>query len=138
MRVLLDTNIVLDFLLDREPYMDDAERIIGLSENKTIQAYITANSVTDLFYIMRKHPDQEKCRQAVLNLLAIVGVAGINRNDILSAIAMGFKDFEDALQTRCAKKIKAEYIITRNDKDFEDKSIKTITPHEFILRLDAN
>lgn len=138
MIVLLDTNIVLDFLLAREPFVDDAEQIIALSEKKQIQAYVTANSITDLFYIMRKHSDQEKCRLAISNLLyVVVDIVSITRNDILKAIALNFEDFEDALQTQCAKKIKAEYIITRNEKDFQDKSVKVVSPQEFLKKIEA-
>lgn len=136
MIVLLDINIVLDFLLAREPFADDAEQMIEFSEKKQIQAYITANSVTDLFYIMRKHPDQEKCKQAISNLLTIIDIVSITRSDILKSIDLNFKDFEDALQTQCAKKIKAEYIITRNSKDFEDKSVKVITPKDFLNKIE--
>lgn len=134
MIVLLDTNIILDFLLDREPFAGDAEQIIALSEKNQIQAYVTANSITDLFYIARKHSEQEKSRLAISNLLRIIDIVSITRNDILKAMALNFKDFEDALQTQCAKKIKAEYIITRNGKDFQDKSVKVVSPKEFLKK----
>ena len=85
---------------------------------------------------MRKYPDQEKCKLAISNLLTIIDIVSVNRIDILKAIALNFKDFEDALQTQCAKKIKADYIVTRNCKDFMDKSVKTITSQEFLKKVE--
>lgn len=133
MKVLLDTNIILDVILQREPFFKPAVEILRLSDSGKIEAYITSNSITDIFYILRKFFDkiEDRCK-AVRYILQIVDVASVTKSDIFKSLDQDFTDFEDALQTQCAKKIKAEFIITRNVKDFRDGTVDVITPDEFV------
>jgi predicted nucleic acid-binding protein len=133
MKVLIDTNIIIDVLAKREPFLTDSAQILRLSEGEQVDAFITANSVTDIIYILRKHiSDQDILKFTVQNLFAIIDVVDVLKVDILKAFELNFKDFEDALQARCAKRIKADYIITRNPSDFKQSSVPALTPAEFL------
>jgi predicted nucleic acid-binding protein len=135
MIVLLDTNIILDVILKRDPYINDAVRILSLSDSKEIDSFITANSVTDIYYIIRKSFDSvEDRKNAIKFILNIVSIVSVTETDVLKALDFDFSDFEDALQTQCALKMKANFIITRNVKDFKHKGITAITPKDFLLK----
>jgi predicted nucleic acid-binding protein len=130
---LIDTNIIIDVLAKREPFLTDSARILRLSEEKEIESFITANSVTDIIYILRKYlPEQAVLKFTVQSLLTIIDVADVLKTDILKAFELDFNDFEDALQARCAKRIKADYIITHNPSDFDQSPIPALTPEEFL------
>jgi predicted nucleic acid-binding protein len=133
MKVLLDTNIILDVILQRQPYFEDAIEILRLSDMGDIDSFITANSITDVFYVLRKYFDNKQDRQnAVIYVLNMIDIVSVTRTDIFKAFELVYTDFEDAIQTQCAKKIKADFIITRNEKDFKDKSIQAISPSNFL------
>ena len=133
MKILLDTNIILDVILQREPFFQSSVEILRLSDIKKVQACITSNSITDIFYVLRKffanHDDRKK---AVKYILQMVEIISTTKTDIIKSFDIDCTDYEDALQTQCAKKIKADYIITRNVKDFKDKSVAAISPDTFL------
>jgi predicted nucleic acid-binding protein len=133
MKVLLDTNIILDVILRRQPFYISALEILKLSDSGKIESVITSNSITDIFYVLRKYFDNIEDREkAVKYLLQIIDVVSVTKTDIFKSFELKYTDFEDALQTQCAKKAKADYIITRNEKDFKDKSVKVISPEKFV------
>ncbi|MGE5582141.1 MAG: PIN domain-containing protein [Bacillota bacterium] len=137
MKVLIDTNIIIDVLAKREPFHATSAQILRLSETGRITAFISANSVTDIVYILRKYiPDKTVLTSIIQNLLSIVDVADILKTDILRAFELDFTDYEDALQARCAKRIKANYIITRNPPDFANSPVPALTPESFLKELD--
>jgi predicted nucleic acid-binding protein len=132
MRVLVDTNIILDVLLQREPLLAASSRIMGLSERREVDAFITATSATDLFYIMRKEMDKEQAKEALEKIIRIIGIVSVTRSDLIKALALEFSDFEDALQAQCAVKLKADLIVTRNVKDFRTSPVPAVTPEKFL------
>lgn len=133
MKVLLDTNIILDVILQRQPYFEESIEILKLSDMGEINSFITSNSITDVFYVLRKYFDNTQDRQnAVIYVLNMIDIASVTRTDVFKALELEYTDFEDAIQTQCAKKIKANFIITRNEKDFKDKSIQAISPSSFL------
>jgi len=132
MKALIDTNIVLDILLAREPFLESAMKIIQMVDNGKMQVYVTANSITDIIYISRKHRTLEELQRLILDLLDRVDVIGVDRDDIISAFKLGFNDFEDALQSACSEKAQMEYIITRNKKDFSCSNVTVIDLSEFL------
>ncbi|MCL6613686.1 MAG: PIN domain-containing protein [Firmicutes bacterium] len=136
MKILIDTNIVIDVLAKREPFHVTSAQILRLSETGKITAFITANSVTDIVYILRKYiPDKSILTLTIQNLLSIVDVADILKTDVLRAFELDFSDYEDALQARCARRIKANYIVTRNPSDFANSSVPALTPESFLKEL---
>ena len=133
MRVLIDTNILLDALLGREPHFDNADKIIKLCADKKIDGFMAAHSIPNIFYILRKDMSEESRREVLLNLCVILMVASIDFNKIISALQnKDFSDLEDCLQSICAKDVKANYIITRNIKDFTNSEILAILPEDFL------
>jgi len=132
MKILIDTNVILDFLLERAPFYEDSVKLMRIIDKGDIQAYITANSITDIIYIARKKYTLDEIRRAILCLLEIVNIIGIDRDDIMLAFELGFDDFEDALQSACSVKAELDNIITRNKKDFLNSKIPAINLIDFL------
>ena len=136
MNVMVDTNVVLDDILDRLPNTENAREISRLVTDEYVNGYLTANSITDIFYIVSKYRDEDIARKTVKNLLLSFGVVGVDGKDCQVAIDMSMRDFEDALAVVCAEKESLDYIIT-NDNNFlneTDFSISTINPADFLLQ----
>jgi predicted nucleic acid-binding protein len=133
MKILIDTNVIIDVLAKREPFQAMSAQILRLSETGKVMAFISANSVTDIVYILRKYiVDKSVLTLTIQNLLSIVDVADILKTDIFRAFELNFTDYEDALQARCAKRLKANFIVTRNPADFVNSSVPALTPEAFL------
>ena len=130
MRVLLDTNIVIDSFFAREPYNEDSDMIFDLVADKIIAGYITASSITDIYYLLRKKFNDADSRNKIRMLLKIFRVTKVTKTDCLAALDSLIPAFEDALVSVCADNANSDYIITR-DIDFL-KVPKTISPNEFV------
>ncbi len=136
MTVLLDTNILIDFIAQREYYFDNASKIISLCVNDKIKGCIAAHSVMNTFYITRKDFSIDERRKILSGLCKILTVVGIDYNKISNALNNeNFSDIEDCLQMECAKEFSANYIITRNIDDFVNSEIKPILPDDFLLLM---
>ena len=136
MRFLLDTNIVVDIISKREGY-EDSLQILKYCEINRAKGFVSAATVTDVMYILRKHIAPEAVRDAVQTLLFIIDVADVLKSDIQSAFLSDMKDFEDAVQSSCAGRIKADYIVTRNIKDYKKSTVPAISPAEALKLLKA-
>lgn len=135
MVLLIDANIVLDYLLRRAPFYNDAKKIMNICCEPEIKGCIALHTVTTLWYILRKFSDKQR-RIAVFSICNILEVTGTSHDEVINALEMSeFKDFEDCIQTKCAKTAKADYIITRNADDFVFSEIPAITPKEFIEKI---
>ena len=135
MKVLIDTNVILDVLCNRADFVEDATKIFKLCEVNKVDGYISALSVPNIVYIMRKELDSEKTADILEKLSLIFKIADLKGSDIIKAAKVGFNDYEDALQSVCALRIKADYIITRNIKDFAKSKVTAIKPSEFLERV---
>ena len=134
--VLIDTNIFIDVLQDRIPFTDNSQAVIGLVTQKKIKGAVAAHSITNLWYILRKTHSDEERRNYLLSLFEIFDVISIDKNRLVAALEnSNFRDFEDCLQDECASDINADYLITRNTKDFKGSMVKAITPEEFLEKL---
>jgi len=137
-KVLLDTNVVLDFLLKREPNYEDAQTIIRKIVNGNVQGYITASMATDIFYLLQKTNGKIFALNSLADLLIILDVLTVYRDDIYSAFCLGWNDFEDALQTHVAVRSGMDAIVTRNIKDYEKaKNVDIVSPHDFLRYLNT-
>ena len=132
MKALLDTNVVLDVLLERQPYYSNSSKIFISAGNQNIQLFITSTIVTDLYYIVSKILSKNKAKEFLSNLLDIVDICGVNKRTIIEVMNSEFADLEDAVQYFSAKFEEIDIIITRNKKDFKHFKIKVLTPTEFI------
>ena len=132
-KVMLDTNVVLDVLLAREPFADVSRQIFQLCEEGKLQGIVTASCITDIYYIVRKHSKDADLAYRVLGkLFDVVKVCDTTGADILSAYQQKPKDFEDCVVATCALRIGCGCIITRNPADFDTAKLPPMTPTEFI------
>ncbi len=134
MRILLDTNVILDLFLDRVPFADAAATIWLAHEREQITAYIAAITPINLFYIARKLRDEQTARQAVVELLAVLPVCLIDQGVLNSALSLPFRDYEDAVHHAAASGAALEAIITRNVKDYSAATLPIFTPKEFVQK----
>ena len=140
MKVLIDTNIIMDYLSNRQPFFDMADKIIDLCSNDDrVQSYLAAHTITNIFYLLRKHFSIDKRREVILDLFEAFHIVPIDEEKLFNALQnREFKDFEDCLQVECAKSIKVDYIITRDAKDFANSEILFLTPEEFCSKFEEN
>ena len=139
MKVLVDTNVVLDVLLKQAPFYNDSFVIFQLADSKRISGVLAAISLTNIFYLLRKAKiDSAEVYQIMDKLAALFTVAPIVETTIAGALALRWKDFEDAVQFIAAKESKVEFIITRNKADYKTSEIPCMTPTEFIFYLKEN
>ena len=132
LNILIDTNVVLDFILHRQPFYSAAENIIETANLKIISAYVSASSVTDVYYLVRRElRDRNLALQLLKNFLKIVKVAAVSEKEIESALNLSWRDFEDAVQYSVAKSNEMDYIITRNIEDFSGSEVSVVTPEDF-------
>lgn len=135
MRVLIDTNIILDVLLDRAPFSEPASQLISRIERSEITGYLCATTVTTIHYLLNKHLDKKQSANAIHSLMTLFEIAPVNRVVIENAIASSFDDFEDAVLAAAAKYAGAHALITRNIKDYKYAAIPVHTPAEFLVML---
>ena len=135
MKILIDTNIVLDVLANREGFAESAAQLFKLCEIGQLQGYVYALSIANIVYILRKELDRSQIEDAIGKLGAIFSIADMRAEDLKKAAALPIRDYEDALQCVCAGRIKADFIITRNLKDFQGSKVMAIKPGELIERL---
>ena len=138
MTVLLDTNVIMDALQERQPFDVEAKEILLRAQNGEFTCYFTANAVTDIFYLYSKARDLKSARQVLNFLLATYKIVSVTHEDCTNAMSIPIEDFEDALVSACAKKAEADYIISRDDKYLREKSpVKVIEPKDFLKILMA-
>lgn len=136
MKIMCDTNIIIDVLLEREPFVEDSCKVLSLCEDHLIHGFVSASSVTDVYYLVRKYTHStDLAYKAVGKLLEIVKVGSVTNNDVLTAFQQKAKDFEDCLVATCAKSIRCDCIVTRNKKDFEEFDVPVLTPAELLRQL---
>lgn len=137
MRVLVDTNIVLDFLLQREPFFQDADLLFQAIDAGQVVGYVTATTLTDIFYISRKHTRSiEQARQAISETLTVMVICPVNRAVLEAAFRSGLADFEDAVQIFCAVEQGLDAILTRDAKGFLSSSIPVLSIQELLQQLE--
>ncbi|MBD2312241.1 PIN domain-containing protein [Desertifilum sp. FACHB-1129] len=136
MKVLVDTNIILDFLLERELFLQEAKLLFQAINSSQIKGYVTATTLTDIFYIARRHTQSlERARQSVVFILSSLEVCPIDRTVLELALTSTTPDFEDALQVSCALAQGLDAIVTRDAK-FPANSIQVLSIHELMQKLE--
>jgi len=131
-RVLIDTNIILDIALKRSPYFDASSKIFYFIDQRIIAGYVTASTITDIYYISKKETNNQLAVEFISNLLDIVDILGVDKDIIIMALQSDIKDFEDAVQASAAAFNEIQIIITRNKQDFKNSDLDIYTPAEFI------
>ena len=131
-KVFIDTDIVLDVALAREPFFSASKIILAMAENNIIIGNISSNCIANIYYILKKSGGDNKARKFILNIVKYITVITIDHQNVLEALKSKFSDFEDALQHSSAVENRCEYIITRNIEDYKNSKIKVLLPEEFI------
>lgn len=135
MKVLIDTNVILDVLCNRSEFVEDSSRVWKYCEVNQIEGYISALSVPNIVYILRKELTPQKTQQLIQQILMIFEVIDLKSFDLKNAAEMLSSDFEDAVQMCCANRIKADYIVTRNIRNFKESKVPALKPSEFLERM---
>lgn len=134
-RVLVDTDVVLDVATGRAPFVAESKPVLALLEKRRALGYVSAHSVTTMFYILRKLGGADRARDFLADLLTILSVATEGHNDIVQALEADFLDFEDAVQHQCARSNGCDAIVTRNVDDYRASRVAVYTPREFVATL---
>jgi predicted nucleic acid-binding protein len=130
LKILLDTNIVLDLLMDRMPFSDAAAELFSKVEDGTIIGYLCGTTITTVYYLATKTVGAARAQEEIYKLLTLFEVAPVNRHVLESALSAGFDDFEDAVIHEAACHVGAEAIVTRNQKDFKKSRISVYSSEE--------
>jgi len=136
LRLIVDTNVVLDVLLDRRPFVEPAARLFALIERSKIEASVCATTLTTVHYLLTQSLSREEGRRALQGLLELFEIAPVNRPVLEGALQSKIADFEDAVLEQAGRLVGAEAIITRNTKDFRKSSIKVLDPVELLLAVE--
>jgi predicted nucleic acid-binding protein len=136
MVIMLDTDVILDYLISRKPFTDTAERILRLCFDEKSKGYIAAHSITNIFYILRKRYSTTERKKMLLELCEFIEVDKKKKEQVIDALLNEeFSDIEDRLQVECARVVNADYVITRNIEDFSLSPIPAIQPTDFLTMI---
>jgi predicted nucleic acid-binding protein len=135
MRALIDTNILLDLILEREPFVNQAEALWEANRIGQFDGLISALSPATVFYVVRKAQQAEKALQAVADLLSAFEVCPLTADILRAALALSLRDYEDAVQLASGLASRADVIVTRDSADFADAPIPVLSPSDFLARL---
>jgi len=137
LRVLVDTNVVLDVLLDRRPFVKAAARVFALVEESRIEGFLCATTVTTIDYLLGQALAPSEARAALQRLLDLFEIAPVNRPVLEQALRSGITDFEDAVLEQSARVVSVDVIATRNLADFKKSSVKACDPLALLSTIDA-
>src|SRR3990172_1764976 len=133
--VLFDLNIILDVLQERIEFYEFSARLLARAETGVIQGWLAAHSATTLFYLIAKDKSPEHARVTITSLLQFLKIAPVDQSTIEQALNLPYQDFEDAVQMIAALRIRADYLLTRNVRDYQPAPLAVITPAELLAIL---
>lgn len=132
-KVLIDTDVLLDFFFDRKPYSEFSAGILNLCAEKEIKGYATPVIISNVYYLLRKTAKHDIIVEKIKQLLTIIDIVKMDKNVVLQALDSDFKDFEDALQNFSAiENGQIKIILTRNLKDFKKSELAILTPETYL------
>lgn len=132
MRVLFDTNVVLDVLLARQPFVNVASELFGLVEHSRIEGLLCATTITTVDYLLMQAMPRPDAHQALRKLLTLFEIAPVNRVVLEEALKSKLTDFEDAVLDQAGRLAGVEVVVTRNQKDFRHACLRVLGPDEFL------
>lgn len=135
MKVLVDTNVILDIVLERQPFVESAIQLLIAAQHNDITFFVTATTITDLYYITRKAKGRVIALSMITDLLQFAEIAGVDKAVILQALHSRLSDFEDAVQESAALQQTIDMLITRNATDFRNSVLEIHTPESFLRSL---
>jgi len=131
MKILIDTNVALDFLLHRKDYACALD-IFGMAEKKYITGYISASAITDIFFLAKGTLGKKPTKKAMKDMLQVFKPASVTDSHIYQALDLEWDDFEDSIQYIVGESFSADYIVTRNTRDYSSGSIPAVSPEDFL------
>jgi len=137
MRILLDSDVVFDFLLERQPFFQAARELMLRNPKGEFEGYISSITPVNVFYHGRKIVGAAKIRQGIADLLKLVSVCPITQASLIQALALPFADFEDAVQHASAAASDLEAIVTRNLNDYKNSTLPVFSPTDFLVKLES-
>ena len=136
MRFLIDTNVVLDVLLARDPFCDPAQRVLSLSQRDDVEEYVSASAITDIYYIARRQlKDRDLTKDLIKRLISVVSVAAVSEKEIETALNLPWPDFEDSVQYAVALLSDFDAIVTRDAIDYYDSKVRVMSPEQILSEL---
>jgi predicted nucleic acid-binding protein len=136
-KVLVDLNVLLDVLAAREPFLGAAASVWAAVETQLVEGLVAAHSLTTLHYLLARHTSRKQSRAAMEDLLRVFSVASVDEEVIRSALDLGWGDFEDGVQMAAAYLAGADYLVTRDPKDFSGGPVPVLQPEAFLALLDS-
>ena len=137
MKVLVDTNVIIDALAAREPFREDAEAILLLAAEEKMAGFVTGSSMTDIYYLIRRKLSHAEALDALRMLMHTLSVVSVGEDECFDAMQTGMGDFEDAVVAVCADRVRADFVVTR-DEEFARKGcvIPVVSPAEILNRME--
>ena len=136
MVILIDTNVILDAFIARQPFMENSKKVLRLCFEQECNGYVAAHSITNIFYILRKQFPSNERKKMLIELCEFIEVVGIQKKQVMDALVNeDFDDLEDRLQVECAMMVNAGFIVTRNIADFSTSPIPAILPDDFLKEI---
>lgn len=136
MRVLVDTDILIDIALNRQPFADDAAKLIDYLQLKPGMGFVAWHSISNFYYLARPKIGRLSTLHFIGDLLNFIEVAPTGTNELKQALSIDIKDFEDALQVAAALACKANYIATRNIKDYQSGPVEALLPQKALKKME--
>ena len=137
MRVIVDTNVVLDVLLEREPFVKAAVDVFSLVEESRIHAFLCATTITTIDYLLTQSLPASKARDTLSKLISLFEIATVNRPVIERALRSKIRDFEDAVLDEAGQMAVVDSVVTRNMKDFAGSTLNVFDPNEFLAQING-
>lgn len=137
-RLFIDSDVVIDFFTDREPFADPASELFELNEQGELQLYLSAISINNIYYIVRRYLGHKKTLKVIEELVEMTEIVDTTKKEIVQALRNDFKDYEDSIQYSTALTIEGiEAIVTRNVKDYSKSEIAVFTPENYLKTRDT-
>lgn len=133
--VLIDTNVLLDLLLDRAPWAADAARLLDAITTGRLRGFVAVHAITTVHYLIEREHGRATAATAISDLLDLLEVVPLDSADLRRALALGLKDFEDAVHAAACQKVGAQFLVTRNERDYRDTGVTTRTGAEVLALL---
>lgn len=135
MKILVDTNVILDIVLERQPFFEHSAQLLQNAAQLHLELFLTATTITDLYYIVRKAKDRQTSLDFIRDLLNVVEISAVDKSVVEQALQLDLTDFEDAVQVGSARQENIKIIVTRNEADFSVSGFEVYSPESFLKTI---
>ncbi len=135
MNLLIDTNVIIDLALDRRPFSNEAAQLLDALETRQAQGFIAWHSISNFYYLVKPEKGSQRTINFIEDLIGFIEVAPTTTDDMTYALKSDLKDFEDSMQIAAALACRADFLVTRNVKDFRGAPLRVVSPREALLNI---